>query len=167
MTLGFDKPLYVLPFDHRHSYGAEVFGFHEPMTEEQIAIVASSKQLIYDGLQSGHRSGRAQGKVRHPGRRRVRRRRSSATPLPAGSSPPCPPRRAASTSSISNTATQFAQHIETFDPTFTKVLVRYNPEGDEKGNRGNWPGSSDSPTTCTRTTGCSCSRCWCPPSPSN
>ena len=24
----------------------------------------------------------------------------------------------------------FARHIEAFDPTFCKVLVRYNPEGD-------------------------------------
>ena len=25
---------------------------------------------------------------------------------------------------------EFARHIEAFDPTFCKVLVRYNPEGD-------------------------------------
>jgi len=30
---------------------------------------------------------------------------------------------------------QFARHIEAFDPKFTKVLVRYNPEGDDIGNR--------------------------------
>ena len=29
----------------------------------------------------------------------------------------------------------FARHIEEFDPTFCKVLVRYNPEGDEELNR--------------------------------
>ena len=38
-------------------------------------------------------------------------------------------------SSISNTATDFAEHIEAFDPTFCKVLVRYNPEGDRELNR--------------------------------
>jgi myo-inositol catabolism protein IolC len=30
---------------------------------------------------------------------------------------------------------QFARHIETFNPTFCKVLVRYNPEGDMDLNR--------------------------------
>jgi 5-dehydro-2-deoxygluconokinase len=30
----------------------------------------------------------------------------------------------------------FGEHIESFDPDFTKVLVRYNPEGDEAENRG-------------------------------
>ena len=29
----------------------------------------------------------------------------------------------------------FARHIEEFDPTFCKVLVRYNPEGDKELNR--------------------------------
>src|SRR4030095_6076671 len=29
----------------------------------------------------------------------------------------------------------FAAHIEAFDPTFCKVLVRYNPEGDRALNR--------------------------------
>src|SRR5690606_24334687 len=29
----------------------------------------------------------------------------------------------------------FAAHIETFDPTFTKVLVRYNPESDPVENQ--------------------------------
>ena len=30
---------------------------------------------------------------------------------------------------------QFGEHIEAFDPTFVKVLVRYNPEGDSDMNR--------------------------------
>src|SRR5690606_2823596 len=49
--LGYDKPLYILPFDHRHSYGAEVFGFHEPLTAEQTAVVASTKDVIYQGFE--------------------------------------------------------------------------------------------------------------------
>ena len=53
MTTGYDKPLYILPFDHRIPYGEEVFGFREPMRPEQIAIVAASKQVIYEGLQAG------------------------------------------------------------------------------------------------------------------
>jgi hypothetical protein len=30
----------------------------------------------------------------------------------------------------------FGSHIEDFDPTFSKVLVRYNPEWDPEVNRG-------------------------------
>ena len=29
----------------------------------------------------------------------------------------------------------FGEHIERFDPDFTKVLVRYNPDGDAEANR--------------------------------
>jgi hypothetical protein len=27
-TIGFDKPLYILPFDHRASFETKMFGFH-------------------------------------------------------------------------------------------------------------------------------------------
>ena len=30
----------------------------------------------------------------------------------------------------------FGTHILEFDPSFSKVLVRYNPEGDDEMNRG-------------------------------
>jgi 5-dehydro-2-deoxygluconokinase len=30
---------------------------------------------------------------------------------------------------------EFGEHIERFDPNFTKVLVRYNPDGDPEANR--------------------------------
>ena len=30
---------------------------------------------------------------------------------------------------------EFGEHIESFDPDFTKVLVRYNPDGDAADNR--------------------------------
>ena len=29
----------------------------------------------------------------------------------------------------------FGEHIERFDPDFTKVLVRYNPDGDARGQQ--------------------------------
>src|SRR5579872_3874020 len=57
MSRGYNQPLYILPFDHRHSYASEIFGFKEPLTPEQIAIVAASKQVIYDGFQAAVASG--------------------------------------------------------------------------------------------------------------
>ena len=60
---------------------------------------------------------------------------------------------------------EFGAHIEAFDPTFTKVLVRYNPEGDGAMNaRQATRSSRSSRTGCTTTSGASCSSCWCPPS---
>ena len=50
MAVGYDKPLYILPFDHRASFEKGLFGFTAPLTAEQTATVAASKQVVYDGL---------------------------------------------------------------------------------------------------------------------
>src|SRR3984893_19582960 len=50
MEIGYDRPLYILPFDHRSSFEKGLFGFSPPLTAEQTATVAASKQVVYDGL---------------------------------------------------------------------------------------------------------------------
>jgi hypothetical protein len=50
MDIGYDRPLYILPFDHRASFEKGLFGFFAPLTAEQTARVAASKQVVYDGL---------------------------------------------------------------------------------------------------------------------
>jgi 5-dehydro-2-deoxygluconokinase len=46
MVTGYEKPLYILPFDHRHSYITGVFHSHEPLTPDQVAEIAASKPGI-------------------------------------------------------------------------------------------------------------------------
>ncbi len=50
MNLGYRKPLYLLPFDHRHSYLTGMFDFTPPLTADQRDVVADSKQVIYEGF---------------------------------------------------------------------------------------------------------------------
>ena len=50
MDIGYDKPLYILPFDHRASVEKGLFGFTAPLSAEQTATVAASKQVVYEGL---------------------------------------------------------------------------------------------------------------------
>src|SRR5262249_45338549 len=52
MTVGFDKPLYVLPFDHRGSFQTKMFGWKGTLTPEQTAEIAATKQVIYDAFQA-------------------------------------------------------------------------------------------------------------------
>ena len=59
---------------------------------------------------------------------------SRARRRPAATCSRCPSRSAARTSSTSSTASSFGEKIEEFDPDFSKVLVRYNPEGDAEMN---------------------------------
>jgi myo-inositol catabolism protein IolC len=50
MGRGYNRPLYLLPFDHRHSYVTGMFHFTPPLTADQHDTVADSKQVIYDGF---------------------------------------------------------------------------------------------------------------------
>ena len=50
MSTGYRQPLYLLPFDHRHSYVTGMFDFQPPLTADQHAAVTDSKQVIYEGF---------------------------------------------------------------------------------------------------------------------
>ena len=133
MTLGYDKPLYVLPFDHRHSYGSQVFGYSEPMTPEQIAVVAASKQVIYEGFQLAIGAGAPKDNCgilvdEEFGAAILRDARQQGF-ITAMST-----EKSGQHEFDFEYGDDFAKHIEQFDPTFTKVLVRYNPEGDKVAN---------------------------------
>ena len=48
--LGFDKPLYLLPFDHRGSFQTKMFGWQGRLSAEQTAEIVRMKRVIYDGF---------------------------------------------------------------------------------------------------------------------
>ena len=52
MPRGYDRTLYVLPFDHRGSFQTKLFGWQPPLNPAQTAQVASAKRVIYDGFRS-------------------------------------------------------------------------------------------------------------------
>jgi 5-dehydro-2-deoxygluconokinase len=56
-------------------------------------------------------------------------------PLPTGYVTACPAEKSGQAEFDFQYGADFAAHIEAFDPTFCKVLVRYNPEGDHALNR--------------------------------
>jgi len=43
MKLGYDKPLYVLPFDHRASFSKEMFGWEGPLTASAASSSAATR----------------------------------------------------------------------------------------------------------------------------
>jgi hypothetical protein len=52
MTHGYDRSLYVLPFDHRGSFETGMFGWKGALTAEQTAQIAATKRVIYDGFKT-------------------------------------------------------------------------------------------------------------------
>jgi myo-inositol catabolism protein IolC len=134
MTVGYDKPLYILPFDHRRSYGSEIFGFKDPLAPDQVAQVAASKQVIYDGFKKGVESGVAKDKAgilvdEEFGAAILR----DATKQ--GFTTAMPVEKSGQNEFDFEYGEQFAAHLDEFKTTFAKVLVRYNPEGSAELNQ--------------------------------
>jgi 5-dehydro-2-deoxygluconokinase len=129
MTVGFDHPLYVLPFDHRGSFQSKMFGWKGALTPEQTAEIAAVKKVIYDGF----RAVVAAGLPKDKGGILVDEQFGADILLDAarnGFQTACPAEKSGQDEFDFEYGENFAKHIEKFNPTFCKVLVRYNPEGD-------------------------------------
>src|SRR6266481_8541228 len=129
MITGYTRPLYLLPFDHRASYISGLFGWKEPLNVEQMVTVADSKHVIYEGFQQAIAD---QVPKDHVGIL-VDEEFGSAILRDAAS------KGYITVASVEKSGQEefefaygedFAQHLQAFDPTFAKVLVRYNPEGE-------------------------------------
>jgi myo-inositol catabolism protein IolC len=129
MITGYTRPLYLLPFDHRASYISGLFGWKEPLNVEQMVTVVQSKQVIYAGFQQAIADQVPKDRVGIL----VDEEFGSAILRDAVS------KGYITVASVEKSGQEefefaygedFAQHIEAFHPTFAKVLVRYNPEGD-------------------------------------
>ena len=134
MTLGFDRDLYVLPFDHRGSFETQMFGWEEPLTPEQTAKIADAKRVVYDGF----RAAVAGGVPKEKAGILVDEQFGAAILRDAaaeGYVTACPAEKSGQAEFDFEYGDDFARHIEAFDPTFCKVLVRYNPEGEQALNR--------------------------------
>ena len=57
MIRGYERSLYIQPFDHRESFQTKLFGWKGGLTAEQTAAVAAAKLVIYDGFQAAFASG--------------------------------------------------------------------------------------------------------------
>ncbi|MGD0890471.1 MAG: DUF2090 domain-containing protein [Terracidiphilus sp.] len=130
MTIrGYQKPLYILPFDHRGSFETGMFGWKGDLSAEQTAQIAAAKQVIYDGFQQAIADGVPEAKagILVDEQFGAAILRSAAA---SGHTFACPAEKSGQEEFDFEYGEDFAAHIEAFHPTFSKVLVRYNPEGD-------------------------------------
>ena len=133
-TLGFNQPLYILPFDHRGSFQKNMFGWDGKLTPEQTAEIAAAKRVIYDAFRKAIQTGVPKGKagilVDEQFGAAILRDAAAEGYFTA-----CPAEKSGQDEFDFEYGDRFAEHIEAFDPTFCKVLVRYNPEGEGELNR--------------------------------
>ena len=134
MELGYDKKLYILAFDHRGSFQKKFFGIEGEPDPEQTAMIADAKHLIFEGMLHAVADGAdpaITGVL-------VDEQFGSDVPTEAharGLRLAMPAERSGQNMFDFQYGEDFGAHIEHCNPDFTKVLVRYNPDGDGGENR--------------------------------
>jgi len=133
MALGYDGKLYILAFDHRGSFQTKMFGIEGDPTPEQTATIADAKRLVYEGMVLAVERGAEAGATGVL----VDEQFGSDVPSAAkarGLKLAMPVEKSGQNEFDFQYGDDFGAHIESFDPDFSKVLVRYNPDGDAEMN---------------------------------
>jgi myo-inositol catabolism protein IolC len=135
MSLGYDGKLYILAFDHRGSFQKKMFGIQGDPSPEETATISDAKHLIYEGMvkavQTGSVPGDQIGVL-------VDEQFGGDVPSQAkeqGLKLAMPVEKSGQDMFDFEYGEDFGRHILDFDPAFSKVLVRYNPDGDADANR--------------------------------
>jgi myo-inositol catabolism protein IolC len=129
------RELYVMPFDHRASFQEKLFGIRgRKPTAAETAEIASYKEIIYQGFLKAVATGipREQTVIltdEQFGSQVL------AEAHAAGFTTACPVEKSGQDEFDFEYGKEFGAHIEKINPTFVKVLVRYNPEGEMGINR--------------------------------
>ena len=133
MALGYEGNLYILAFDHRGSFQKKMFGIEGDPTTEESETIADAKTVIFEGFRKAVEKGAPKegagllvdeqfgGDI-------------AKTAKKEGLMFAMPVEKSGQNEFDFDYGEDFGKHIEEFDPTFVKVLVRYNPDGDKAMN---------------------------------
>ena len=128
----YDGKLYVLAFDHRGSYSKNMFQISGDPTPEELERITDSKRLIFEGMEIAVERGvdadatgvlvdeQTGGEVP-----RLAKEHGLRLAMPAEKS---------GVAEFQFEYDDWGEHITQFNPDFTKVLVRLNPDGDAEMN---------------------------------
>ena len=133
MALGYDRNLYILAFDHRGSFQKKMLGIAGQPTPEEAERISDAKAVIFEGFLRALEEGApkvAAGMLvdEQFGADLARRGKKEGVILAM------PAEKSGQDEFDFEFGEDFGAHIEEFDPTFCKVLVRYNPDGDKEMN---------------------------------
>lgn len=133
--LGFTRDLFILPFDHRGSFSEKLFGIRGRQPDAgETREIASYKKIIYEGFKKALLMGVPREKAgilvdEQFGSEILQDARKS------GYMTACPAEKSGQDEFDFEYGGEFGAHIARFQPTFVKVLVRYNPDADPGMNR--------------------------------
>ena len=126
-NLGYNKPLFILPFDHRSTFAKGMFGVSEEgLTEEITEKIKREKQMIYRAFKKAleHDNLRENAAIlvdEQFGEEILKDAKTN------GYTTILTTEKSGQNEFEFEYGEKFPEHIEKFSPTFVKVLVRYNP----------------------------------------
>jgi myo-inositol catabolism protein IolC len=133
MTLGHTDQLLILACDHRGSFQKKLLGIEGTPSPEEEVRIRDAKRLIFDGFRRAHSADGAEGMGilidEQFGAEPAREARELGVVLAM------PVEKSGQNEFDFEYGDRFGEHILEFDPSFSKVLVRYNAEGDVEMNR--------------------------------
>ncbi len=132
--LGYNKPLFILAFDHRSSFTKNILGISGEPNEEQTKRIQEMKLVIFEGFKKGVEMGVP---------------KEAAAVLCDEQFGPEVLKEAKAGGYVFAVCTEksgqkeymfehgenFGQHLKEVGPTFAKALIRYNPEEDAELNQ--------------------------------
>jgi myo-inositol catabolism protein IolC len=129
MALGYDRKLYILAFDHRGSFQKKMFGIEGDPTPEETKTITDAKRLVFEGME------KAVSRGVDPSTAGVLVDEQFGGDVPKlarehGLALSMPVEKSGQNEFDFQYGSEFGDHIESFDPQFSKVLVRLNPDGD-------------------------------------
>ncbi len=133
--VGYQKDLFILAFDHRGSFMSKLFGIkdREPSAQE-AAMVSDYKKVIYEGFQKAIRAG-----VSKPTAGILVDAQFGSEILADAKANgfvfASPAEKSGQDEFDFEYGNEYGSAIHRVGPTFVKVLVRYNPEGDKAMNQ--------------------------------
>jgi myo-inositol catabolism protein IolC len=133
MELGYDKPLYVLAFDHRGSFQKKFFGVSGAPSPQETERISDAKHVIFEGFLRALDEGadRTTSGLLVDEQFGADIGRQAKT---QGLTFAMPVEKSGQDEFDFEYGEEYGKRIEEFDPTFTKVLVRFNPAGDQTMN---------------------------------
>lgn len=135
MALGYDRRLFILAFDHRGSFKKKMFGISgRDATADEQARLADAKLLVWEGVEAAIGQGAPIEFVgalvdEEMGAAVARRAKERGVTLAM------PVESSGKDVFDFEYGEEFGAHIEAFDPDFSKVLVRWNPDDDLEAKR--------------------------------
>ncbi|MGH7761483.1 MAG: 2-deoxy-5-keto-D-gluconate 6-phosphate aldolase domain-containing protein [Candidatus Dormibacteraceae bacterium] len=122
------KNLFMLAFDQRGSFTTGLFDIRGKPTREETARIADAKRVIFEGLNLAVLEGVPMANAgllvdEQFGAEVARTAKASGYTLAM------PVEKSGQNEFNFEYGADFRKHIETFDPAYAKVLVRYNPDG--------------------------------------